>query len=242
MNEHKPIYRYSLKEALRNSEHELWKSSYKENCTCAREIEDAIKRDFDGMHLQSDCAKSVIAKFGYDRVNWVLANTLKEKEYDGRFSYANKGWANSFYIPQDELRWHFCVDSHPAVLDGFINQARRAWKELDLFDSSHCYNEKERELDYAQKVIALKAEFFKDEFKTPEDQLFMATGGFGCDANSRGRKVYGFFLKDGEKTCITRQNIIGILKEEHLPEWAIEKLNKSDFNSPGKEKDGLTLK
>ena len=42
-------------------------------------IEKAINRDFDGMYLNPDCAKGVIDKYGFDRVNYVLANTLKEK-------------------------------------------------------------------------------------------------------------------------------------------------------------------
>ena len=241
MADRKPLYRWSLDEALRNNERELWRESYKENCICAKGIEAAIKRDFDGMHLQHDCAKSVITEFGYDRVNWVLANTLKEKDYDGRFSRSNKDWAQPFYIPKDEQRWHFCVESHPAVLDGFMNQARRAWQELGLFDNSHCHSEKDGELDYTGKVVVLGAEYFKDEFKTPDDQLFLATGGFGSYANSRGRKVYGHFLKDGEETHFNRSGIIGILKDEYLPEWAVEKLEVADAVGSEQENGGMTM-
>ncbi len=98
MSEIKAIYRYSRKEAVCCNEENLWRESYEENCNCAKAIEKAIRRDFDGMYLAHDCAKTVIDAYGYDRVMWVLANTLQEKHSDGRFSDENKKWACSFYI------------------------------------------------------------------------------------------------------------------------------------------------
>ena len=50
-------------------------------------------------------------------MNWVLANTVQQKKEDGRFSQENKAWARQIYIPHDEVRWHFCVESHPGLTD-----------------------------------------------------------------------------------------------------------------------------
>lgn len=105
-----------------------------------------------------------------------------------------------------------------------IGQARKAWQDLGLFDSSHCISEKDGQIDYAGKVVVINPNLFKDQYKTPDDQLFLAEGGFGCQPNSRGRKVFGQFLKDGEQTHYQRSDIIGVLKDEYLPEWAQEKL------------------
>lgn len=226
MSEIKAIYRYSKREAVRCNEENLWRESYEENCNCARTIEKAIHRDFDGMYLAHDCAKTVIDAYGYDRVMWVLANTLREKHSDGRFSDENKKWARLFYIPKDDIQLDYCVESHPAVLDGFIDLARQAWEDLDLFDSVHCHTENDGEMDYTGKVVVIAPQYLKDEYKTPENQLFLATGGFGCSPHARGRKVFGQFLKDGEETCFYREDIIGVLREEHLPEWASEKLQE----------------
>ena len=63
----------------------------------------------------------------------------------------------------------------------------------------------------------------KDEYKTPDDQLFYATSGFGCDPNARGRSVFGRFAKDDENYSWWRTDFIGILKDEFIPHWVKEK-------------------
>lgn len=93
---------------------------------------------------------------------------------------------------------------------------------LDLFDSSHC-RQGEDGLDYTNQVVVLRPFSLKDQYKTPEDQLFFATGGFGCSPTATGRKVYGFFLKDGENARFNRSDFIGVIKEGYLPEWAAQK-------------------
>lgn len=225
MSEHKPLYIWSLDYAVRSNERDLWRESYRENCDCARAIERAISENYQDNSLD-DCTKPIIDRYGFDRVNWVLANTIQEKSDDGRFSQENKAWAKGFYIPKDDVRWHFCVEAHPGLTDIFTNQARRAWQALGLFDASHCESEKDGQLDYEGKVLVLRGDVLKDRYKTPEDQLFLADGGFGCRPNSRGRKVFGKFLKDGEDTHFYREDFAGILKDEYLPDWAKEKLNE----------------
>lgn len=111
---------------------------------------------------------------------------------------------------------------------------------MGLFDRSHCESETDGQLDYAGKVLALKGSVLKDRYKTPDDQLFLAESGFGCAPNARGRKVYGRFLKDGEETHFNRQDFLGILKEEHLPQWAGERLG--EWNMPEEtEADGIVM-
>lgn len=235
MSEHKPLYIWSLDYAVRSNERDLWRESYRENCDCARAIERAINENYRDNCL-NDCIQPIIERYGFDRVNWVLANTIQEKQDDGRFSQENKAWAKGFYIPQDDIHWHFCVEAHPGLTNIFTNQARRAWQALGLFDASHCESEKDEQLDYEGKVLVLKGDVLKDQYKTPEDQLFLAESGFGCRPNSRGRKVFGKFLKDGEDTHFYREDFAGILKDEYLPDWAREKLNElqpEESESPG---------
>lgn len=114
--------------------------------------------------------------------------------------------------------------SHPAVLDGFINLTRQAWLELRLYDQSHCIDTGSEPMDYTGKVLVVSPHWLKDQYKTPEFQLFYAEGGFGCSPKASGRKVYGQFLYDGENTHLDRGDFVGVLKEEHLPEWAAQKL------------------
>ena len=87
------LYPGSIEYARQRKEIALWRESWKANVACKKAIEEAIRRDFDGMHLNPDCADGVIAEYGFKRVNFVLANTIQEKAYDGRFSGKNKAWA-----------------------------------------------------------------------------------------------------------------------------------------------------
>ncbi len=87
------LYPYSAAEARKRNELSLWRESHKTNIACRGAIEDAIRRSFDGMHLDKDCITSVLDEYGYKRTAWVLANTLHELKWDGRFSPANKQWA-----------------------------------------------------------------------------------------------------------------------------------------------------
>lgn len=239
MYERAILYKYSLQDAVRCGEKELWRESYNENCKCARSIEKAINENFDGMYLNSDCAKSVISQYGFERMIWVLANTLREKSDDGRFSRENREWFSGLYIPRENRCMDYRVNSHPAVLDGFINQIRKEWDGLGLFETQHCHMENDEDMDYTGKIVVINPHCLKDEYKTPEDQLFLASGGFGCRPHSRGRKVYGRFLKDGEQTYYQRSDIIGILKEEYLPDWATEKLQ--EISPQEDESCGMTM-
>lgn len=130
------VYPYSFQFAKGNQELDLYKESHKANVDCKNAIEKAISENFDGLRLEKNTAEQVISQFGYDRVNFVLANSVQEKSHDGRFSRENKEWANHFFILPDKIqgfdkRLEYAVDSHPAVLDGFINQARRAYYDCN---------------------------------------------------------------------------------------------------------------
>ena len=83
MPRYKPIYPYSRREAERTGELNLWSESYAENCTCARDIDRAIADGYGDNRLDRECVKKVISEYGYDRVNWILANTIREGEHDG---------------------------------------------------------------------------------------------------------------------------------------------------------------
>lgn len=235
MPEHKPLYRWSLEDAVRNNERTEWRESYRENCDCARAIERAIEENYHDNRLE-DCTQDIIDQYGFDRVNWVLANTIQEKDHDGRFSPENKEWAKQTHIPKDEARWHYCVESHSGLTDLFTNQVRQAWQALGLFDQSHCSEEQ----DYKDEVLILNPSALKDEYKSPDYQLFYAQSGFGCDPNSSGRKVFGSFLKDGERGNFYRADFLGVIDEKYLPEWAQEKLSELSQQTED-ENQGMTM-
>ncbi len=93
--------------------------------SCKDAIDRAIAENFDGRRLPKGTAEGVIREYGIERVSYVLANTVMHRSQEERISPENKEWAKSIepyamYESRDMV-----AASHPAVLNGFINQARR---------------------------------------------------------------------------------------------------------------------
>ena len=220
------LYPYSAKEARERNELSLWRESHKANIACRNAIEDAIRQNFDGMNLQTDCLKIVLDEYGFKRTAWVLANTLHELKWDGRFSPSNKQWAERRYIPQDERHnAAITVRSPPAVLDGFVSLYRKAVQALNLFGAEHCVGDR-AEQDFTGKVLVLSPDTLKESCWSQADQLWYAHDGFGCTPGAIGRSIRCTCLGDGEETRWNRTDFIGVLKEECLPQWAAEALSK----------------
>ena len=223
MNETYP-YPYSAAEARKRNELSLWRESHKANIACRDAIEDAIRRNFDGMYLNEDCLAPVLTAYGYKRTAWVLANTLHELKWDGRFSYANKHCAEKIYIPTDlNHNSDFVVRSHPAVLDGFVSFYRKAVQALNLFGAEHCVGDR-AEQDFTGKVLVLSPEALQEQYWGQDYQLLYARSGFGCAPHSSGRAVFATCLSDGETARWNREDFIGVLDDKFLPDWAREKL------------------
>lgn len=98
---------------------------------CKVDIERGIATHFDGMHLNTDFIANLYALYGEERMNYVLANTVHMSDGDGRYSPGNKAWAKEISINNaEDDRRTFYVNSHPALLDGFITAYRRYVKEF----------------------------------------------------------------------------------------------------------------
>lgn len=205
---------------------ELWRESHRENIACKEAIESAISSGFDGMHLGEGCVDSVIGQYGFRRVTWVLSNTIQQKSWDGRFSSGNKAWAEKTFIPAGESRNRYVVESHSAVLNGFVSEYRKAVQALNLFGAEHCESDSYAKLDYEGKVLVLSPETLRESCWDQKNQLWLALDGFGCSPDAIGRSVRCVCLRDGEKTRWNRSDFVGVLKEEHLPDWAMDKLEQ----------------
>ena len=108
-----------------HGELEQYRASNNVNLQCKEAIEAAVRKHFDGMYLSHDAAKGVIETYGMERVSLVLANTVQLQDWDGRYSRRNKEWAKT--IPNENpetVRCGYALNSHPAVLDGFIDLVR----------------------------------------------------------------------------------------------------------------------
>ncbi len=221
----KPLYKFSFSEAKRSGETEEFRESFQENIRCRDFLDNEIKEKFDGMHLPNECAENAVKEFGYDRTMWVIANTVLERDGDGRFHNKNRDWAKSLNIPKENRNYEFALRSHSCMVDGLAGQVQKMYAQLGLFSGEHIVQSDEPQ-NYKGKLLVIRADVLKEECRTPENQLFLASGGFGCSPSSSGRKVYGQFLSDGEKTQFYRSDFVGVISDEHIPDWAKEKMEQ----------------
>lgn len=124
-----PVYYEPFSYAKENDEVDLYRISYRLNSECKQAIHEAIADNYDGMYLGDDAVSQVVQQYGMERVGYILANTLHHKSYDGRFSHSNKEWAEQVSTPEHNadrmtFRTDWVVDSHPAILDGFVTMFR----------------------------------------------------------------------------------------------------------------------
>lgn len=220
------IYRYSIEEAKRSGELEMYRESKKENIACKEAIETAISTYHQNNILDDAGAKNVIANFGYDRTMWVLAASICYHKHDGRFSRENKEWAKAM-IPSvltDRDIGEYAVNSHPTLLNGFTDQVQREYAKLGLYSSKNCLKDGST-LSYENQLLVLKPEILKEQYKNPACQLFFAECGFGCYPDKIGSKVFGRFLCDGERAQFRRNDFYGIAEHKYLPEWAMTRLH-----------------
>ena len=126
-----PVYRQNAAYAREHGELEQYRTSRQANIACKEAIEQSIYQNYDGKRLLDGTAAKVMQQFGTERVMYVLANTVQQKAWDGRFNFYNKEWAKTVDIPPNtdsfgfERNSEFVVDSHAGLTDLFVSQARR---------------------------------------------------------------------------------------------------------------------
>ena len=224
-----PLYRSTHGEAERWHELPLWEESFRENVACARAIEKALRVEYQKTGpIPPDCAAQVLKDYGFKRVNFVLQSTVLDlKDVNAVLRLLDEDtirWANTSGIMPDKVYGHYyCVDTAAGLLDAFIHEAREAYQALGLFNYSHCsmgmYDE-----DVDGKVLVMNPSTLKESCWSQENQLWLATGGFGCDPKGRGRAIFATCLADGERTRWNRGDFVGVLDAQYLPKWAKQKL------------------
>ena len=129
-----PVYPYPREYAVENDELDKYRLSRKANIACKEAIEQAISEHYANNSLDTAAAvKQVVDAFGYDRTMYVLAVTVKHKDWDGRISQSNKQWAATMPVFEDKTdgsadqNVFLVVDkAHPGLTDLFVREARKA--------------------------------------------------------------------------------------------------------------------
>ena len=237
-----PLYRYSLREARRLDEIEQWTGSHAENIRCRDTIDRMVADRYRNSILPHDIITDACKEFGINRVGWVLATTVTENDYDGRYGEENKQWAKTaFYLPNDERKCEYELRSHPVLVDGLTGYYRNyLYNDLGILTKEACLTDSNAD-DYTEKLLMLHPDALAEEYKKGEFQYFYASGGNGCRPTSLGRKILGFFVSDGEKAQFVRGDFIGIADPEQLPEWVNENLEKFLHPQENTEDGGMKL-
>ena len=125
------IYPYPITYARENGELEQYRASLKALAECKCAIDDAIFDNWDGMNFADNSARNVLKQFGPERVSFILAYTVRERNLDNRFSGHNASWASTVPLYGMVSGRESCIlESHPAKVDLFIDLVRKDIQEL----------------------------------------------------------------------------------------------------------------
>ena len=130
-----PLYPHSAAYASEHGEMAQYNRSYQANSACKEAIEQTISAHYAENRLDTEAAvKDVMEKFGTERVQFILANTIQRKNYDGRISQDNKAWAKTIPMLEDSGASrhsdYLVVDQvNPGLTDLFTRQFRKVAQE-----------------------------------------------------------------------------------------------------------------
>lgn len=127
------LYLHDGNYARNHSELDLYRESNEANIACSELIAKTLNEHFDGLHLDTKAVMEVLLKaHSMERIQYVLANTIQHKDWDGRFSRENKAWAKSIEVVPLPDPWgtdrtcYFVVDkAHSCLVDELVTHFRK---------------------------------------------------------------------------------------------------------------------
>ena len=159
----------------------------------------------------------------------VLSNTLRGangQEFDPDALH----WAQTAQVPYEKATGEFKIQADTALLAQFLRQTYDEYQALGMFGPEHCGG---ADQDYAGKVLVLRPDRLREECWSAQNQVWYGECGFGCSPASRGRAVYATCLGDGEEARWNREDFMGMLDEQYLPDWAMGRL--AQLRGPSQE-------
>ena len=133
-----PLYLHSAAYAREHDELPQYRQSCEANVACKTAIEKAIYANYADNCLNSPAIlEAVSAEFRMERIQYVLANSVRVKEWDARISPANKEWAQTVSIVPNPDAWgndrncYFVLDqAHPGLVNQLISHFRREMEKV----------------------------------------------------------------------------------------------------------------
>ena len=94
--------------------------------------------------------------------------------------------------------------------------------------------------DLNGKVIVIKPEVLRPEYRRATSQVKLCTVGFGADPLSRGSAVFCTEVYTGRQSRFERRDVLGVLEPEDQPKWVqhyLSVLQQTEKQKNGKEQE-----
>ena len=228
------FYPFTKQEAKEDGVLDRWEQSHRINVRCARDIDRLIASHTQNGQMEEDCARAALDWWGLRRVQFVLSNTLHGTS-SRRFDQDSIRWVRTAYVPYDKTNVEFKVQADISLLAQFVQQTYAEYQGLGMFGPKHCGAPDQ---DYTGKVLVLRPDRLREDCWFAQNQLWYGLAGFGLSPASRGRAVFATCLGDGEKARWNRDDFMGVLDEQYLPDWAMERL--AELRAPAQEQAAAT--
>lgn len=120
------LYPHTAAYAREHNELPQYRESLQTNIACREAIEKAVSENYHNWSIDTKTAAAqVMAQFPVERIRYVLAATVQQKDWDGRISDTNKAWAKTIPVADEQDRCRYVVDRcHPGLTDLFIKRFR----------------------------------------------------------------------------------------------------------------------
>lgn len=223
---HKHVSMYPYRKPKADQpEYKVWADSERDNKVCSRALDNLLFRAAEqDAELTVGDLEPAIAAHGIDRVQWVLASTIRVRGRE--FARTDSKWARSIVpLEQRKEMEPYAMHANASQVAKLMSFARTRYDALGLLDESSC-REQGAEESLEGKILVLHPTFLSDNYKTPDWQLVLATGGFGCAPQAMGQYISGVYIKDGEVSDFRLGYFIGPIKEELIPQWCTDKLQE----------------
>ena len=121
-----PVYTETADHAHASGEIDVYRLSLQANMACKDVIEQTISEYYGNNRLAAESAvTSVLERFSPERVQYVLANTIQHKDWDGRISQKAKAWAKDIPVCPEQSVWFIVNKAHPCLTNLFIAEFMR---------------------------------------------------------------------------------------------------------------------
>ena len=191
---------YKQEQAEKAMQREQEKLEHGLRVECKEAIEKEIAEKFDGFVLPRNTAKELVEKYGRERVEYVIANTIMHKQDDEHFSQSNKEWAKSMVPYADYKTRDLVVDSHSVSVDGLTNQYRR------IIDPQRGIDEDRKlyEMVSASKILATLERNDEISWNEEEKLLVLKSG----EQILAGKEAFDFLFAEAAE-YVLMQSISG---------------------------------